>query len=87
LVGGPLAGQAGYQRARILLTTGTADATRAALRDVVSKFPSDTSSASSALYLLADLSADDGNDEPPPYCQLYHTYPTSASPALGSIPR
>jgi soluble lytic murein transglycosylase len=78
-VEGALAGQAGYQRARILLTTGTGDATRAALRDVVSKFPNDTSAASSALYLLADLSADDGNDEQAAamYRQLYHAYPTS----------
>ena len=80
LVDGTLAGQAGYQRARILLTTGTADATRAALRDVVGKFPNDTSSASSALYLLADLSADSGNDEQAGtlYRQLYHAYPTSS---------
>jgi soluble lytic murein transglycosylase len=78
-VTGPLAGQAGYQRARILLTSGTADATRSALRDVVSKFPNDTSAASSALFLLADLSADDGNDAQSAslYRQLYHTYPTS----------
>ncbi|MEP6491024.1 MAG: transglycosylase SLT domain-containing protein [bacterium] len=82
-VQGPLAGQAGYQRARILLTGGTADATRAALRDVTAKFPSDTSAASSALYLLADLSVDEGNDEQAAtlYRQLYHSYPTGARAA------
>ena len=36
-------GTGGYQRARILLTSGTGDATRAALRDVVERFPNDTS--------------------------------------------
>ncbi|HTE45258.1 MAG TPA: transglycosylase SLT domain-containing protein, partial [Gemmatimonadaceae bacterium] len=82
-VQGPLAAQAGYQRARALLTGGTADATRAALRDVIAKFPNDTSAASSALYLLADLSVDDGNDDQASafYRQLYHGYPTSARAA------
>lgn len=80
LVEGPLAGEAAYQRARVLLTSGTADATRAALRDVVAHFPSDTSAASSALYLLADLSTDDGNDDEARtlFRRLYATYPTVA---------
>ena len=79
LVEGPLAGQADYQRARVLLTSGTADATRAALRDVIAKFPNDTGAASSALYLLADLATDDGNDQQARayYQQLYVHYPTS----------
>ncbi|MDB4874737.1 MAG: hypothetical protein JWM41_1183 [Gemmatimonadetes bacterium] len=82
-VQGPLAAQAGYQRARMLLTSGTGDAARAALRDVVAKFPADTTAASSALYLLADLSTDDANDAQARtlYKQLYKSYPTSARAA------
>ena len=78
-VEGPLAGQAAYQRARILLTSGTRDATRAALRDVASRFPADTLAASSALYLLADLATDDGNDDEARsiYRELYRGYPTN----------
>jgi len=80
---GPLAAQAGYQRARILLTSSTADATRAALRDVVDRFPNDTAVASSALYLLADLVTDEGNDDDARSLlrQLAHNYPTSAHSA------
>src|SRR5262249_49339204 len=79
-VAGPLAAQAGYQRARVLLASGSADAVRAALRDVVSRYPGDTVAASSALCLLADLSTDDGNDLQAAafYRQLYSTYPSSA---------
>ena len=82
-VSGPLGGQAGYQRARILLTTGTADATRAALRDVATRFPADTNSASSALYLLADLTTDDANDALARslFQQLYQRYPRSTRAA------
>jgi soluble lytic murein transglycosylase len=82
---GPLAGQAAYQRARVLLTSGTADATRAALRDVVDRFPHDTAAASSALYLLADLVTDGGNDDQARslFRQLSHTYPTSPRAADG----
>lgn len=79
-VDGPLAGQAAYQRARVLLTSGTGDATRTALRGVVARFPSDTGAAGAALFLLADLMTDDGNDATARalYQQLYHEYPTSA---------
>ncbi len=82
-VQGPLAAQAAYQRARMFLTTGTGDATRAALRDIVSKFPRDTAPASAALYLLADLLSDAGNDDEAQrvYRQLYQTYPSSAQAA------
>ncbi len=82
-VQGPLAGQAGYQRARMLLTSGTADATRAALRAVTTDFPNDTASSSAALFLLADLSTDDGKDDQARtlYQQLYHDYPSSARAA------
>lgn len=79
-VAGPLAGEAAYQRARIILTANGSDAARAALRAVVDRFPSDTEAASSALYLLADLATDDGNDGDARglYRQLYSKYPTSA---------
>jgi soluble lytic murein transglycosylase len=82
---GPLAGQAGYQRARILLTSGAGDATRAALRDVVERFPNDTSASSAALYLLADLVTDEGDDDQARtlFRQLSHKYPTSPRAANG----
>jgi soluble lytic murein transglycosylase len=79
-VDGALAGQAAYQRARIVMTSSTGDATRAALRDVVARFAADTEAASAALYLLADLSTDIAADAQAKtyYQQLYHDYPTSA---------
>jgi soluble lytic murein transglycosylase len=82
---GPLAGQAAYQRARVLLASGTADATRAALRDVVDRFPNDTAATSSALYLLADLVTDSGNDDQARslFRLLSHKYPTSPRAADG----
>ena len=78
-VEGPLAGQAAYQRARVLLTSGTADATRTALRAVTANFPRDTAAAGAALFLLADLLTDDGGDAQARaiYQQLYRDYPTS----------
>jgi soluble lytic murein transglycosylase len=80
LVEGPLAGQAAYQRARVFLTSGTGDQTRAALRDVIARFPSDTGAITSALFLLADLSIDDGKDAEARslYQQLYRGYPRSS---------
>ena len=80
LVDGPLAGQAAYQRARVLLASGTRDQTRASLRDVLARFASDTAAATGALYLLADLATDDGNDDQALalYQQLYRSYPASA---------
>jgi soluble lytic murein transglycosylase len=79
-VEGPMAGQAAYARARVLLTSGTADATRTALRGLVTKFPHDTAAAGAALFLLADLVTDDGGDTQARaiYQQLYREYPTSA---------
>jgi soluble lytic murein transglycosylase len=74
-----LEAQAGYQRARMLLASSSADATRAALRDVVARFPGDTAAASAALFLLADLSTDTGEDAQARtlYRQLYQNYPGS----------
>jgi soluble lytic murein transglycosylase len=82
-VQGPLAGQAAYQRGRVLLTSGTRDETIAALRATVTGFPTDTASASAALFLLADLATDAGTDDVARvlYQQLYRAYPTSARAA------
>ncbi|HEY4304758.1 MAG TPA: transglycosylase SLT domain-containing protein [Gemmatimonadaceae bacterium] len=86
LVTGPLAGSAAYQRARVYLTS-SGDQLRSSLRDVISRFPNDTTAASSALYLLADLSTDDGNDDQARtlYQQLYRTYPTSSRAASARL--
>ena len=51
-----LAAAGRYQRARALLALGRRDAARSALRDITTKLPQDTTSAS-ALLLLADLAA------------------------------
>jgi soluble lytic murein transglycosylase len=58
---GYLVAAAKYQRARALLALGRRDVARGALRDITTKFPQDTSSAS-ALLLLADLATDDNRD-------------------------
>jgi soluble lytic murein transglycosylase len=86
-VDGPLAGQAAYQRARVLLSSGTGDATRNALRTVVTRFPADTAASGAALFLLADLMTDDGNDPQARalYQQLYRNYPTSAQAAAAQF--
>jgi len=57
----PLAAAAKYQRARALLALGRRDVARSALRDITTRFPQDTTSAS-ALLLLADLATDDGRE-------------------------
>jgi soluble lytic murein transglycosylase len=77
MVQGPLAAQAGYLRARVMLNTSSNDATRAALREVVSRFPGD-SAAGSSLYLLADLATDAGKDAEARslFEQVYRSYPT-----------
>jgi len=79
-VTGPLAADAAYERARVLLTAGTGDQTRAALRAVAARYPSDVSAASSALYLLADLSTDVSADDAARkiFREVYTKYPNSA---------
>jgi soluble lytic murein transglycosylase len=78
-VKGPLAGRASYERARVLLNSDGASA-RAALSDVGERFPSDTAAASSALFLLADLTTDDGRDDDALrlFERVSSKYPTSA---------
>ena len=61
-VKGPLAGQAAYESARILLNND-GSAARTALGNVVDRYASDAGAASSAMYLLADLMTDDGRDD------------------------
>jgi soluble lytic murein transglycosylase len=56
-----LAAAARYQRARALLALGQREDARAALRQITTTYPSDTSAAS-ALMLLADLATDDNRD-------------------------
>lgn len=82
MVRGPLAAQAAYQRARLTLTSDP-DVTRAALRDVVARYPGDTAVVGNALYLLADLTTDTGNDDDARalFQELATSYPTSARAA------
>lgn len=58
-----LAARAAYERARALLRDGQGARAGAALEAIVTRHAPDTSAASSALYLLGDLAADDGRDE------------------------
>jgi len=58
----PLGAIAAYQRARALLHAGKTSVGRSALERVAQAFPSDTSAAAPALFLLADLATDDGRD-------------------------
>lgn len=74
-----LAASAAYQRSRALVRDGQAREGRAALAEIGRRFPSDTVAASSALFLLGDLAADDRADD---QARLYSRrlalkYPTS----------
>jgi soluble lytic murein transglycosylase len=68
------AAAAAYQRARLVPGTSVA------LRQVVTRFPNDTATASSALYLLADLTADNSGDVAAQrvFRELYTKFPTSS---------
>jgi soluble lytic murein transglycosylase len=57
-----LAGRAAYERARALLRDGQGAGAKAGLETIVTRYATDTLAASSALYLLGDLAADDGRD-------------------------
>lgn len=57
-----LAGRAAYGRARALLRSGAGAKAEDVLEQVAARYPTDTTAASSALYLLGDLAADDGRD-------------------------
>ena len=58
-----LAPRAAYERARALLRGGNGTRARTELEAVASGHATDISAASSALYLLGDLAADDGRDD------------------------
>jgi peptidoglycan lytic transglycosylase len=61
-VKGPLAGQAAYERARVVLNSD-GSAARSALSDVIDRYASDSQAAPAALYLLGDLMTDDSRDD------------------------
>lgn len=57
-----LAALAAYQSARSLVRDGQLDKGRAALVEVIRKYPRDTAAAASAFFLRADLASDDRGD-------------------------
>src|SRR5258708_14654488 len=71
-----VAAQAAYQHARITMGATNGPVTMAELRSVADRFASDADVASSALYLLADLSSDAGSDDTAiaVYRELYRKY-------------
>ena len=75
-----LLGRAAYQRARLVMTSQGGAAAIPALRSVADKFGGDTENASAALYLMADLSSDAGNDDAAAaaYRELYTKYPKAS---------
>jgi soluble lytic murein transglycosylase len=75
-----LAARAAYERARSHLRSGGGTQARAALDAVVVRHATDTTAASSALYLLGDLAADDARDDDARafFRRAVTQYPTSA---------
>ena len=75
-----IAGHAAYQRARLSATPSNAAAAIPALRSVADRFAADADVGAPALYLLADLSTDEGADDSAiaVYRELYRKYPTSS---------
>lgn len=74
-----LAASAAYQRARSLLRSGAETEARAALHAVSRTYAADTGAASSALFLLADLAADNRRDDVAraTFLDVGRRYPTS----------
>jgi soluble lytic murein transglycosylase len=75
-----LVATAAYQRARALVRDGQLSEGRSALFEVLRRYRTDTVAASSALFLLGDLAADDGADDK---ARIYNRrlavrYPTSS---------
>jgi soluble lytic murein transglycosylase len=58
-----LAARAAYEHARALLRGGNGTKVSTELEALLTRYADDTSAASSALYLLGDLAADDGRDD------------------------
>ncbi|MEO5567931.1 MAG: hypothetical protein ABIR92_05535, partial [Gemmatimonadaceae bacterium] len=75
-----VAARAAYQRARIVMTSSGGAAAIPALRAVADRYAADAENASAALYLLADLSTDAGNDDAAIayYRELYTEYPKAS---------
>jgi soluble lytic murein transglycosylase len=75
-----LLGKVAYQRARIVMTAQGGASAIPALRAVADRYAADTENASAALYLLADLSSDAGNDDgaATAYRELYTKYPRAS---------
>ena len=75
----PLAGRAAYERARAALRVAGGGTARPELEVVAERHARDTTAASSALYLLGDLAADDGRDGDARglFRRLVAAYPTS----------
>ena len=73
-------GKAAYQRARIVMSAQGGSAAIPALRSVADRFAADADNAAAALYLLADLTSDAGNDDgaAAAYRELYTKYPTNS---------
>jgi soluble lytic murein transglycosylase len=74
-----LAASAAYQRARAMVRSGQLAEGRSALSRISRKFSRDTTAASSALFLLADLAVDDRADAKARsyYVRLAKRYPSS----------
>ena len=82
-----LAGAAAYQRARSLLRDGQLEPAKRAFAAVVKRFPKDTAAATPALWLLADLAADDQHDDEARklYRQLAKRFPDSRFAAAARL--
>ena len=89
LVSGPLAGQAAYQRARVYLTSRHRRSTALGTARRRQSLSQRHGAAASALYLLADLSTDDGNDDQARtlYQQLYRELSDQLARGVGATPR
>ena len=76
----PLRARAEYERARALLRVGEGTRARSDLAAVAARHHTDTTAASSALYLLGDLAVDEGRDDEARafYRRVAVEYPTSA---------
>jgi soluble lytic murein transglycosylase len=74
-----LGGAAAYQTGRALLRNGKLDEARQVFKRVARRFPRDTAAATPALFLLADLATDDGDDAAARrlFLQVAHRFPAS----------
>jgi soluble lytic murein transglycosylase len=75
----PHAGRAALERAKLVRRRGQPRAARAALREVVRRYPADTAAAAGALLILAEMATDERQDAAArdSYLTLARRYPTS----------